>query len=114
MIFYKIVYHHIIYTCDFFMNLDSFFAVVYTDFHKGCGFHRYIPIFITLVLCYHQRGKKHYLSLKGAVLLESSRSIVNNTSYHVAVAYRPVGRLSYIYSEVNRSRSTLASKSESP
>ena len=25
-IFYKVVYHHIIYICDFLMNLDDFFA----------------------------------------------------------------------------------------
>ena len=33
-IFYKIVYHHIIYMCDFFMNLDDFFVRVYTGFHE--------------------------------------------------------------------------------
>jgi hypothetical protein len=38
-IFYKVVYHHIIYICDFLVNLDDFFAVVCTDFHEGCGFH---------------------------------------------------------------------------
>jgi len=38
-IFYKIVYNHIIYMCDFLVNLDNFFAVVCTGFHEGCGFH---------------------------------------------------------------------------
>jgi hypothetical protein len=38
-IFYKIVYHHIIYLCDFLVNLDDFFAVVCTGFHERCGFH---------------------------------------------------------------------------
>jgi hypothetical protein len=38
-IFYKVVYHHIIYICDFLVNLDDFFAVVCTGFHEGCGFH---------------------------------------------------------------------------
>jgi len=27
-IFYKVVYHHIIYMCDFLVNLDDFFAVI--------------------------------------------------------------------------------------
>src|SRR6185312_9666104 len=31
-IFYKVVYHHIIYMCDFFVNLDNFFY---------CGLHRF-------------------------------------------------------------------------
>ena len=39
MIFYKVVYHHIIYMCDFFVNLNDFFAVIYTGFHEHCGFH---------------------------------------------------------------------------
>jgi len=38
-IFYKIVYNHIIYMCDFLMNLDNFFVMVYTGFYEGCGFH---------------------------------------------------------------------------
>ena len=38
-IFYKVVYHYIIYMCDFFLNLDDIFVVVYTSFHKDCGFH---------------------------------------------------------------------------
>ena len=32
-IFYKVVYHHIIYMCDFFFNLDDFFIVVCMSFH---------------------------------------------------------------------------------
>jgi hypothetical protein len=36
-IFYKVVYLHIISMCDFFVNLDNFFVVVCTSFHKGCG-----------------------------------------------------------------------------
>ena len=39
-IFYKVVYHHIIYMCDFLVNLDDSFAVVCTNFHEGCGFHQ--------------------------------------------------------------------------
>jgi hypothetical protein len=38
-IFYVVVYHHIIYICDFFVNLDDFFPMVCTGFHEGCGFH---------------------------------------------------------------------------
>ena len=38
-IFYKVVYHHIIYMCDFCVNLDDFFVVVCTGFHESCGFH---------------------------------------------------------------------------
>ena len=33
-IFFKIVYHHIIYMCDFFVNLDDFFVIVCTDFYE--------------------------------------------------------------------------------
>jgi len=35
-----IVYHYIIYMCDFFLNLDNFFVVVCTSFHESCGFHQ--------------------------------------------------------------------------
>ena len=38
-IFYKVVYHHVIYMCDFFVNLDDFFNMVCTDFHEECGLH---------------------------------------------------------------------------
>ena len=42
--FYMVVYHHIIYTCDFFfVNLNDFFAMIYTSFHEGCGFHQIHP-----------------------------------------------------------------------
>ena len=41
-IFYKIVYHHIIYICDFFVNLDDFFVVVCTDFHESLVSTRYV------------------------------------------------------------------------
>jgi len=44
-IFYKIMYHHIIYMCDFLVNLDNFFAVVCTSFHEGCGFHQIFSLF---------------------------------------------------------------------
>ena len=33
-IFYKVVYHHIIHMCDFLVNLDDFFAMVYMGFHS--------------------------------------------------------------------------------
>ena len=39
-IFYKVMYHHIIYMCDFLVNLDEFFVVVCTDFHEGCSLHQ--------------------------------------------------------------------------
>jgi len=43
-IFYKIVYHNIIYMCDFFLvNLDDFFAVVCTGFHEVVVCTRYVP-----------------------------------------------------------------------
>jgi hypothetical protein len=38
-IFYKVVYHHIIYIYDFLVNLDNFFAMVYMGFHESCSFH---------------------------------------------------------------------------
>ena len=38
-IFYNIIYQHIIYMCDFLVNLDDFFAVVCTGFHENCGLH---------------------------------------------------------------------------
>jgi len=46
--FYKVVYHHIIYGCVFFLvNLDYFFAIVCTGFYEGCGT-RYISLIYTL------------------------------------------------------------------
>jgi len=39
-IFYKVVYHHIIYMCEFLVNLDDFFDVICTGLHENCGFHQ--------------------------------------------------------------------------
>jgi len=39
---YKIVYHHIIYMCDFLVNLDDFFVVVCTGFHEVVVCTRYV------------------------------------------------------------------------
>ena len=39
-IFCKVVYHHIIYTCDFLVNLDDVFVVICTSFYESCGFHQ--------------------------------------------------------------------------
>ena len=39
------MYHHIIYICDFFVNLDDFFAVICTSFHEVVVCTRYIPIY---------------------------------------------------------------------
>ena len=44
-IFYKIVYHHIIYMCDFLVNLDDFFAIICMGFHEVVVCTRYVPIF---------------------------------------------------------------------
>ena len=41
-IFYKIVYHHIIYMCDFFVNLDDSFVIVCTSFHKDLVSTKYV------------------------------------------------------------------------
>ena len=41
-IFYKIVYHHIIYMCDFLVNLNNIFAVVCTGFHEVVVSTRYV------------------------------------------------------------------------
>jgi len=38
-IFYKIVYHHIIYMSDFLVNLDNFFVMICTGFHEDCDLH---------------------------------------------------------------------------
>ena len=48
-IFYKVVYHHIIYICIFLVNLDDFFAVVCTDFHKSYSFPADIFLFLFYV-----------------------------------------------------------------
>ena len=34
------MYHHIIYMCDFLVNLDDFFDVIFTSFHEDYGFHQ--------------------------------------------------------------------------
>ena len=39
-IFYKIVYHHIIYMCDFLVNLNDFFYRGLHEFSRSCGFHQ--------------------------------------------------------------------------
>ena len=41
-IFYKIVYHRIIYMCVFFINLDDFFVVICTSFHECLVSTRYV------------------------------------------------------------------------
>jgi len=41
-IFYKLVYNHIIYMCDFLVNLDDFSAVVCTNFHEVVVCTRYV------------------------------------------------------------------------
>ena len=41
-IFYKVVYYHIIYMCDFSVNLDDFFVVVCTGFHEIAVCTRYV------------------------------------------------------------------------
>jgi hypothetical protein len=33
-IFHKVVYHYIIYMCDFLVNLDDFFTMICMDFHE--------------------------------------------------------------------------------
>ena len=38
-IFYKVVYHHIIYMCDFLVNLDDFFYRGLHGFLRSCGLH---------------------------------------------------------------------------
>jgi hypothetical protein len=42
-IFYKIVYHHIIYMCDFFDEFIQLFTVVCTGFHEVVVCTRYVP-----------------------------------------------------------------------
>ena len=39
-IFYKIVYHRIIYICDFFVNLDDFFYRGLHKFSRKLSFHQ--------------------------------------------------------------------------
>ena len=47
-IFYKVVYHLIIYMCVFFVNLNDFFTVVSISFHKNYGFHQIYFHFVSL------------------------------------------------------------------
>ena len=44
-IFYIIMYHHIIYMCDFFGKFRQFFAMVCTGFHKFVVCTRYVSNF---------------------------------------------------------------------
>ena len=44
-IFYKTVYHRIIWMCDFLVNLDNFFTMLYTDFHEVVVCTRYVLFF---------------------------------------------------------------------
>ena len=41
-VFTEVVYHHIIYMCDFFVNLDDFFTVICTSFHEIVVFTGYV------------------------------------------------------------------------
>jgi len=44
-IFYKVVYHYIIYMCDFFVNLDDFFCCGLHGFSQSYGLHYiYVPM----------------------------------------------------------------------
>ena len=43
-IFYKVVYHHIIYMCDFLVNLDDFFVMVCTVFTRIVVFTKYVSM----------------------------------------------------------------------
>jgi hypothetical protein len=46
-IFYKIVHHHIIYMCDFLVNVDDFFTMICTGFHGEIGLH---------LICFQSNG----------------------------------------------------------
>ena len=52
-IFYKVVYHHIIYMCVFLVNLDDLFAMVCTSFYEDYGFHQMqrLPIVLLSIVC---------------------------------------------------------------
>ena len=67
-IFYKIVYHHIIYMCDFLMNLEYFSVVVCMSFHEIMVFIRYVP---SLLLPVPFKTDGEYVSL-------SEPEIINN------------------------------------
>jgi hypothetical protein len=47
-IFYKVVYYHAIYICDFLVNLYDFFIVVCKSFHEKCDLHPICSILIKL------------------------------------------------------------------
>jgi len=47
-IFYNIVYHHIIYMCDFFREFRWFFFMIYTSFYESLVSTRYVPFLFTL------------------------------------------------------------------
>ena len=67
--FYKVVYHHIIYMCGFFVNLNNFFTVVCTSFHEVYDFHPIFPKRSGLQHpCMHERSLK--LTLKGEAKVE--------------------------------------------
>ena len=63
-IFYKILYHHIIYMCDFFVNLKDFFTMICTSFHEDCGFHkiRLLSKFYSLNHCLESHLSKNHVS----------------------------------------------------
>ena len=52
-IFYKVVYHHIIYMCDFFWEFKQLFCRSLHEFSRGCGFHH---ICSYLCMAMEQRG----------------------------------------------------------
>ena len=72
-IFYKVVYHRIIYMCDFFMNLDNFIAVVCTGFSWSRGFHRICShfkiIFFSILF-----GAEYIEEPKGVMVRKSKNS----------------------------------------
>jgi hypothetical protein len=50
-IFYKVVYHHIIYICGEFRRF--FFVMVCMDFHEACDFHQ-IPTGELVEFCHNE------------------------------------------------------------
>ena len=49
-IFYKIIYHHIIYMCDFFGEFRRHFLRGLHGFSRNCGFHQIRSLFTMLML----------------------------------------------------------------
>ena len=45
-IFYKVVYHHIIYLCDFFFNLDNFFCYDLYGLSRNFSLHQIYPLLL--------------------------------------------------------------------